>query len=152
MRTIWLVLALALYAGVATAQSEQTLVLQAWASTNGPYGASWSLDVAADGSAQVTSSAAAGARRQERRFTISRAQRDAILRAVEEADFFALPEFVGPTLVEIHGPDNCLDIRVGGRVRRVVLNEPASSTGEAVERFRKVWRSVSESSPIKPPQ
>jgi hypothetical protein len=132
-------------------QATESVTVHAWSSTNGPYGATWYLEIESDGRAQVTSSAPFGAKSEHHRFRLPRARREAILRAVEDANFFALPEFVGPSLVPIHGPEDCLEIQIRGRVLKVFLNDPASATSDEVDRFRKVWRAVSASSPVKPP-
>jgi len=132
-------------------QQTPRLSVEAWSSTNGPYGELWHLSIQADGSAEVTGSSGLGSGSRERHFKISSAERDAILKAAGEAQFFALPEFVGPSVVPIHGPDNTLEIELNGRAHKVFLNEPASAKGPQVERFRRVWRAVVEKSPLKPP-
>jgi hypothetical protein len=82
---------------------------------------------------------------------ISRAQREAIVRAAEEAQFLSLPDAVGPAFVPLDGPDNVLELELQGHLHKVFLNDPASAKGPEVERFRRVWRAVVEASPIKPP-
>src|SRR5205085_4078425 len=116
-----------------------------------PYGQVWYLFIQRNDSATVTSSSEFGAKSLERLFRISMAQREAIVRAAEESQFFALPESVGPSVVPIHGPDNTLELELHGRVHKVFLNDPASAAGPQVDRFRRVWRAVVERSPIKPP-
>ena len=152
MRAAFLVaVGLSLFVGGTGFQATESITVHAWSSTNGPYGAVWYLEIASDGQAQVTSSAPLGAKSEHHRFRLPRARREAILRAVEEANFFALPKFVGASPVPIHGPEDCLEIQLRGRVLKVFLSDPASSTGDEVERFRKVWRAVSASSPVQPP-
>ena len=126
-------------------------IIRAWSSTNGPYGQLWHLSIKRDNSATVSSSSDLGAKSIERHFKISTAQRQAIMRATEEAQFFELTEPLGPGSVPIHGPDNTLELEVPGRVHKVFLNDPASAAGPQVQRFHRVWRAVVETSPIKPP-
>jgi hypothetical protein len=132
-------------------QQAPRLSVKAWSSTNGPYGELWYLSIRADGSAEVSGSSALGSESRERHFKISNAEREAIVKATGEAEFFALPEYVGPSSVPIHSPDNTLEIELNGRAHKVFLNEPSSARGPQVERFRRVWRAVVERSPLKPP-
>jgi hypothetical protein len=142
-----------LFAFVIQASGERTprLSVEAWSSTNGPYGDLWHLSIQADDSPEVSTSSGLGAELRERHFTVSSVQREAILKATEEAQFFALPESVGPSSVPIHGPDNTLEVELDGRAHKVFLNEPDSAKGQQVERFRRVWRAVVETVPLKPP-
>ena len=111
----------------------------------------WHLTIERDGSARVSSSSELGAKSLERRFTVSVAQHQAILAAAEETEFFSLAKSLGPSSIPIHGPQNTLELDVRGRIHRVFLNDPASAEGAQVKRFRRIWRAVVESSPIKPP-
>lgn len=135
----------------ASSQQNPTDFVEAWSSTNGTFGEMWSLSIRSDDSAVVTAVSQLGAKRRERRFTISTAQREAILKAVEEAQFFALPALVGSDSIPVDGPENTLEIVRRGRRHRVVLNEPLSAKGPEVELFRRVWRAVVQPSPLTPP-
>jgi hypothetical protein len=135
----------------ASGQRSSSGSVKAWSSTNGSYGKVWHLSIQPDDSAIVSDSSELGAKSSARRFKISTAQREAILRTAEEAQFLALPDSLGPSLVPIHGPENTLEIELRGRVHKVFLNDPASAKGPHVERFRRVWRAVVETSPLKPP-
>ena len=135
----------------ASDQQSSSGSIKAWSSTNGSFGKVWHLSIHSDDSAIVSDSSELGANSSERRFKISTAQREAILRAAEEAQFFALPASLGPSSVPVDGPENTLEIELRGRVHKVFLNDPASAKGPQVERFRRVWRPVVETSPIKPP-
>jgi len=126
--------------------------IKAWSSTNGSFGKVWHLSIQSPDSGTVSDSSELGAKSSERRFKIfSTAQREAILRAAEDAQFFALPDSLGPSSVPVDGPENTLEIELRGRVHKVLLNDPASAKGPQVDRFRRVWRAVVESSPLIPP-
>jgi hypothetical protein len=88
---------------------------------------------------------------QERRFMLEPKDRRAINQAVDATKFFELPEHLGPSAVLLHGPENCLEIKLEGRVRKVFLDEPLTERGPEVERFKRAWKAVVDLSPIKPP-
>ncbi|MGV3519313.1 hypothetical protein [Luteitalea sp.] len=134
-----------------SSQQNSTDFVEAWSNTNGTFGEMWSLSIQSDDSAVVTAVSQLGAKRREHRFTISTARREAILKAVEEAQFFALPALVGSDSIPVDGPENRLEIVRRGHRHRVVLNEPLSAKGRQVERFRHVWRAVVQPSPLTPP-
>jgi hypothetical protein len=77
--------------------------------------------------------------------------RVAIAKAVEDARFFELPEYIGPQTIPMHGPENRLHVDVDGRLRKVRLHDPASQRGPQVERFKRVRAAVIRSSRIKSP-
>src|SRR5262249_5168215 len=135
----------------ATDQQRSQGFVRAWSTTNGPYGKVWQLSIQSNDSAVVSDSSELGAKSRERRFKITTGQREAIVKATDEVHCFALPDSLGPRSVPIHGPDNTLEIELRGRVHKVFLNDPASAKGDEVERFRRVWRAVVETSPLKPP-
>ena len=127
------------------------LVVRASSTTAGPDGVVWLLDIGKDGSALVRCSSEFGAKSQEQRFTVDAAERQAIVRASDEARYFELPDSVGPSDLPVHGPLNTLEIRYGGRVRKVYLNDPTNAHGDDVRRFRLVWDAIAALSGIKPP-
>ncbi len=127
------------------------LVVRASSTTAGPDGVVWLLDIGKDGSALVRSSSEFGAKSQEQRFTVDAPERQAIVRASDEARYFELPDSVGPSDLPVHGPLNTLEIRYGGRVRKVYLSDPTNAHGDDVRRFRLVWDAIAALSGIKPP-
>jgi hypothetical protein len=143
-------LTLAVGAVAANGQQNPESTVKAWSSTNGSFGEVWSLSIEGD-SVLVTRSSELGAKTLERHSRLSAAQRQAILRAIEQADFFALPGSVGPAVVWVDGPANGLEVRLHGRVHKVFLNDPERASGAQVERFRRVWRIIVANSPVKPP-
>ena len=44
-----------------------------------------------------------------------------MMQAVMDAKFFELSEYLGPSKVPLHGPENTLQIEFDGRVRKVYL-------------------------------
>ena len=133
-------------------QPERTAVsVNAWSSTAGPYGVLWALEIKANGAASVTRWRGPGEAGQVRRFTVTPKDRLAIAKAVEDAKFFDLPEYLGPSAVPLHGPENTLQIELDGRVGKVFLYDPSTERGPEVERFKRAWRAVVGLSPIKPP-
>jgi hypothetical protein len=151
MRTAFTIaIALVSLVGSGRGQAAEGMI-RAWSSTNGSYGQVWHLSIERDDTANVSTSSDLGAKSVERHFKISSAQRQAILRAAEEAQFFTLAESLSPGSVPIHGPQNTLELKVSGRSHKVFLNDPASTKDPQAERFRRVWRVVVETSPIKPP-
>jgi len=151
MRTAFTIAIVLTFLAAPGGQQNSNGIVRAWSTTNGPYGQLWHLSIERDNSATVSNSSDRGAKSVERHFKISTAQRQAIVRASEEAQFFELTESLGPGSVPFHAPDNTLELEVRGRVHKVFLNDPASAAGAPVQRFRRVWRAVVETSPIKPP-
>ena len=152
MRTLFLVaVALASSQGTALQPERTAVVVKAWSSTAGPYGALWILEIGADGAGSVTRWRAPDEAGQERHFTVAPKDRSLITKAIEDAKFFELPEFLGPPTVPLHGPENTLQIELDGRVRKVTLHDPSTERGAEVERFKRAWRAVVKSSPLKPP-
>ena len=151
MRTAFTIaIALTFFVGSGARQNPNDTI-RAWSSTAGPDGVVWHLSIERDNTATVSSSSDLGAKSVERHFKISAAQRQAILRAAKEGQFFTLAESVVSGSLPIHGPQNTLELEVGGRSHKVFLNDPASAKDSQSERFRRVWRAVVETSPIKPP-
>jgi hypothetical protein len=96
MRTAFTIaIALTFFAGSGAGQNANDTI-RAWSTTAGPDGVVWHLSIERDSTATVTSSSDLGAKSVERHFKISAAQRQAILWAVEEGQFFTLPKSVGP--------------------------------------------------------
>jgi nicotinic acid mononucleotide adenylyltransferase len=152
IRTVLLVgVALASSQGTALQPERTAVVVKAWSSTAGPYGAWWALEIGADGAASVTRWRGADEAGQERHFTVAPKDRSAIMKAVEDAKFFDLPEYLGPSAVPLHGPENALQIESDGRVRRVTLHDPSTERGAEVERFKRAWNAVVKLSSLKPP-
>jgi nicotinic acid mononucleotide adenylyltransferase len=152
MRTVFLVaVALASSQGTALQPERTAVVVKAWSSTAGPYGAFWTLEIGADGAASVTRWRGPGEAVQERHFTVAPKDRSAITKTVEDAKFFELPEYIGPSTVPLHGPENTLQIEIEDRVRKVSLHDPSTERGAEVERFRRAWNAVVKLSPLKPP-
>ena len=152
MRTILLVaVALASSQGAALQPARTAVVVKAWSSTAGPYGVLWTLEIGANGAANVTRWRGPGESGQERHFTVAPKDRSAITKTVEDAKFFELPEYIGPSTVPLHGPENTLQIEIGGRARKVTLHDPSTERGAEVERFKQAWNAVAKLSPLKPP-
>jgi hypothetical protein len=152
MRTAFLIaIAVASSQGTALQAERTAVVVKAWSSTAGPYGASWTLEIGTDGAASVTRWRSPGEAGQELHFTVAAQDRSAIAQAVEQAKFFELPEYLGPSMVPLHGPENTLHIEVGGHVRRVRLHDPSTERGAEVDRFKRAWNAVVKFSPLKPP-
>jgi len=152
MRALFLVaVAVASSQGTALQPERTAVVVKAWSSTAGPYGIFWTLEIGADGGASVTRWRAPGEAGQERHFTVAPNDRSTITKAVEDSKFFELPEYLGPSTVPLHGPENTLQIELDGRVRKVNLYDPSTWQGAEVERFKRAWRAVVKSSPLKPP-
>ena len=152
MRIVFLVaIALASSQGT-TAQPKHTAVfVKAWSGTAGPDGVTWALEIGADGTGRVTYWRGPGKTGLERRFTLVPKERALITKAVESAKFFELPEYLGPSPLPLHGPENVLQIELDGRSRKVRLHDPSTRRGSQVDRFKRVWDAVVDLSPIKPP-
>jgi hypothetical protein len=152
MRTLFLVaIVLASSQGTALQPERTGVVVEAWSSTAGPYGVLWTLEIGVDGAASVTRWSSPGEAGQERHFMVAPKDRSLIMKAVEDAKFFELPAYLGPSLVPLHGPENTLQIEVDGRARKVSLHDPSTERGAEVERFKRAWNVVVGLSPIKPP-
>ena len=127
-------------------------LIRATSQTNGSFGEVWDLTIERDNSAVVRSvSWGRDGESVTRRFSLPPAQRQAILRAAEEAKFTELPNRLGPPFVQLDGPENWLEFETPGRTYSVRLDDPKSARGSEVARFRRVWKAVVELSPIKPP-
>ena len=152
MRLVILV-ALALASSQPTAvQPKRTAVfVKAWSGTAGPYGVMWALEIGADGAGRVTYWRGPGEAGLERHFTVAPKERSRIVKAVDGAKFFELPEYLGPSTIPLHGPENVLQIELDGRSRKVRLHDPPNRSGTEVERFKRAWDAVVGFSPIKPP-
>ena len=148
---ILLAVALALSQGTALQPERPAVVVKAWSSTAGPYGVLWTLEIGADGAASVTRWRGPGEAGQERHYTVAPKDRSAITKTVEDAKFFELPEYIGPSTVPFHGPENTLQIEIGDRARKVSLHDPSTERGAEVERFKRAWNAVVKLSPLKPP-
>lgn len=136
----------------ADSQPSREGIIRATSQTNGSFGEVWELAIEKDHSAVVkTISWGRDGKSATRRFSLSTAQRQAILRAAEEAKFTELPNRLGPAFVQLDGPENSLEFETPGRTRSVRLDDPKSARGSEVERFRRVWNAVVKTSPIKPP-
>jgi hypothetical protein len=152
MRTVFPVaIALALSQGTPLQPERTAVSVNAWSSTAGPYGVLWALEIGTNGAASVTRWLGPGEAGQERHFTVTPKDRLAITKAVEDAKFFDLPEYLGPSTVPLHGPENTLQIEFDGRVRKVFLHDPSTERGPEVERFKRAWNAVVALSPVKPP-
>jgi hypothetical protein len=148
-----LLAALTLVSGHATTlqPKQTTVVVRGWSDPAGPYGVMWMLVLEADGAASVTRWPGPGEGGQERQFRVAPEDRVAIAKAVEDAPFFELPEYIGPQTIPLHGPENRLHVDVDGWLRKVRLHDPANQRGARAERFKRVWAAVIRLSPIKPP-
>jgi len=153
MRTAsFLIVVLALGAICNTAQrAEAPSNIRAWSDTAGPDGKTWNLEMKRDGSATVLAFSGPGSKSAERRFKIPVEQYAAILGVTDEAGFFALPPYLGPSAIPLHGPENVLRIAIAGKEHQVALRDPLSAKGEEAARFQRVWRAVVAWSPVKPP-
>jgi hypothetical protein len=109
------------------------------------------LEIGANGAASVTRWRGPGDAAQERHFTVASKDRSAISKAIEAAKFFDLPEYLGPSAVPLHGPENTLQIEFDGRVRRVSLHDPSTAGGPETARFKRAWNTVVALSPVRPP-
>ena len=148
---LFVAVALASNQGTALQPQRTAVVVNAWSSTAGPYGALWILEIRANGAASVTRWGGPDEARQERHFTVAPKDGLVITKAVEDAKFFELPEYLGPSTVPLHGPENTLQIEFDGRVRKVHLYDPSTERGAEVERFKRAWNAVVKLSPLKPP-
>jgi len=152
IRTALLVaVALTARQGTSLQPQRRAVAIKAWSSTAGPYGALWTFEMTADGTAHVTRWGGAGEAGQKRDFAVAPKDRSAITKTIEDAKFFDLPEYLGPSTVLLHEPENTLEIEVDHRVRKVRLYDPSTERGAEVERFKRVWNAVVKWSPLKPP-
>jgi hypothetical protein len=145
------VLALATVGSAAQRAVDGPTAINAWSDTAGPDGQTWHLQLNRDRRATVTAYSGPGSKSAERRFRVSIDQYAAIMRVADETRFFALPEWIGPSAIPLHGPENVLRIGMAGRAHQVTLHDPHSAKGDDAARFQRVWRAVVSSSPAKPP-
>ena len=85
------------------------------------------------------------------RFSLSPEQAGAATEVVESEEFFALPEEIQPSEVQMHRPRLVVEIYDGDRHHRVALYDPEKLMDRAeTKRFLAVWRSIFEPLPLKP--
>lgn len=128
------------------------LLVEAWLSTAGPYGESWSYTLTPSGAVTLQvyyllnpSGSVTG------NFHVSEEHVARVRRAVATEGFFELPETLSAEMVALHRPDYRLTITLGGRKAKVSLYDPEQIKGDPrVARFLKVWREMYEGLPLKP--
>ncbi len=120
--------------------------------TAGPYGESWYLTLSPDGEASLQvfySTSPSGTLLA--RFSLSRERVNAALDVVKSEEFFALPEEIQPSEIQMHRPRLVVEAYDGDRHHRVSLYDPDQLMDRAeTKRFLAVWRSIFESLPLKP--
>lgn len=110
----------------------------------------WSLRIDRDGPGLVYKRDPDGVYRQWL-LNVSAEQGRSIVRAVQAADFFTLPEALGPKLLRGGAGNKRLHIKLGEQSRKIYLFEPRFATGPEVARFQLVWDAIKAVAPVPPP-
>jgi hypothetical protein len=84
-------------------------------------------------------------------FRVSAERDKAIREAMEESNFFNLPEDIGPEPRVLHASMAIVEVRSGQNKCRVALYDPDEMRGDArAARFRAVWKEIWEAVPVRP--
>jgi hypothetical protein len=128
------------------------LLIEAWLSTAGPYGESWSYTLTPSGSVKLHayfSLNPSGSLMAE--FQMADEYVDRVRRAVDSERFFDLPDSLSAQMVMLHRPEYELTVTLGGRKAKTSLYDPEQLREDpGAARFLRIWRELYAGMPIRP--
>jgi len=148
--TLWM--ALLAVPGLARAQAGATLTVKAYVSTAGPYGESWELNLAPEGTLSLEIRYMLNPLGKMSGEFIPLPERIKRLQEVIVAEqFMELPQEIWPDTAPLHQPDLRLTVTLGDRMHKVELYDPDQLRGDTrVPRFFAVWKEVFALVPLAP--